>query len=76
MLVVDAHVHLWDEAHTPQPWMTPEVEIIARPFGPDDLHPLLERNSIDAVVLVQGASLDSDTTICSPRRRGSRGSRR
>jgi L-fuconolactonase len=61
MLCVDAHVHLWDEAHTPQPWMTPEVEEIARPFGPADLRPLLERNGVDAVVLVQGACLDSDT---------------
>jgi L-fuconolactonase len=60
-MVVDAHVHLWDAEHTPQPWMTSEHEAIARPFGPDDLRPLLERNGIDAVVLVQGACLDSDT---------------
>jgi L-fuconolactonase len=60
-MIVDAHVHLWDAAHTPQPWMTPEVAQISRPFGPSDLRPLLERNLVDAVVLVQGASLDSDT---------------
>jgi L-fuconolactonase len=60
-VIVDAHVHLWDEAHTPQPWMTPETDAIARPFGPDDLEPLLARHGIDAVVLVQGACLDSDT---------------
>ena len=60
-MIVDAHVHLWDAAHTPQPWMTAEHAAIARPFGPDDLHPLLARNGVDAVVLVQGACLDSDT---------------
>ena len=60
-MIVDSHVHLWDEAHTPQPWMTAEAEAIARPFGPDDLQPLLARNGVDAVVLVQGACLDSDT---------------
>lgn len=60
-MIVDAHVHLWDAAHTPQPWMTHEHAAIARPFGPDDLRPLLERNGIDGVVLVQGACLDSDT---------------
>jgi L-fuconolactonase len=60
-MIVDAHVHLWDAAHTPQPWMTSEHASIARPFGPGDLHPLLERNGIDAVVLVQGACLDTDT---------------
>ena len=60
-IVVDAHVHLWDARHTPQPWMTEEHAEIARPFGPNDLRPLLERCGIDAVVLVQGASLDTDT---------------
>ena len=60
-MIVDAHVHLWDTAHTPQPWMTAEHEAIARPFGPNDLRPLLERNGIDAVILVQGACVDSDT---------------
>lgn len=60
-MIVDAHVHLWDAAHTPQPWMTPEHGAIARPFWPHDLRPLLDRNGIDAVVLVQGACLDSDT---------------
>ena len=41
--------------------MTSEHEAIARPFGPDDVQPLLQRNDVDAVVLVQGACLDSDT---------------
>lgn len=41
--------------------MTAEHAAIARPFGPDDIVPLLERNGIDRVVLVQGACLDSDT---------------
>ena len=60
-MIVDAHVHLWDAAHTPQPWMTSEHASIARPFDPIDLQPLLQRNGIDAVVLVQGACLDTDT---------------
>jgi L-fuconolactonase len=60
-MIVDAHVHLWDAAHTPQSWMTPEVAEIARPFGPSDLRPLLDRNRVDSVILVQGANLDSDT---------------
>jgi L-fuconolactonase len=41
--------------------MTQEHAAIARPFGPDDLKPLLEREGIDAAVVVQGACLDSDT---------------
>lgn len=58
---VDSHVHLWDVQHTPQPWMTQEHAAIARSFGPDDLKPLMEAEGIDAVIVVQGACLDSDT---------------
>jgi len=58
---VDSHIHLWDLRHTPQPWMTDEHAAIARPFGPADIAPLLERNGIDSVIVVQGACLDSDT---------------
>jgi L-fuconolactonase len=60
-VIVDGHVHLWDARHTPQPWMKPEHAVIARPFGAADLRPLLVRHGIDAVILVQGACLDSDT---------------
>jgi L-fuconolactonase len=60
-MTVDSHVHFWDNRHTPQPWMTHQHASIARPFGPQDLRPLLRRNGIDAVILVQGACLDSDT---------------
>ncbi len=41
--------------------MTSEHAAIARPFGPSDIAPLLERNGIDLTILVQGACLDSDT---------------
>lgn len=58
---IDSHVHLWDAAHTPQPWMTSEHAAIARPFGPADIAPLLARNNLDAVIVVQGACLDTDT---------------
>ncbi len=58
---IDSHIHLWDAEHTPQPWMTAEHSVIARPFGPADIVPLLARNQVDAVIVVQGACLDSDT---------------
>jgi L-fuconolactonase len=60
-MTVDSHVHFWDRRHTPQPWMTRQHASIARPFGPQDLRPLLRRNGIDAAIVVQGACLDSDT---------------
>jgi L-fuconolactonase len=58
---IDTHIHLWDTEHTPQPWMTHEHAAIARPFAPADITPLLERNDIDSVIVVQGACLDTDT---------------
>jgi L-fuconolactonase len=58
---IDSHVHLWDEAHSPAPWMTQEHAVIARPFGPNDLLPLITRNGVDAVILVQGSTDDPDT---------------
>ncbi|MGD0196802.1 MAG: amidohydrolase family protein [Solirubrobacteraceae bacterium] len=58
---VDAHIHFWDPARTPQPWMTEAEAAINRAFGPSDLEPLLVRNGVDSVILVQGANLDSDT---------------
>ena len=58
---IDSHIHLWNAEHTPQPWMTDEHEVIARPFGPADIVPVLARNDIGAVIVVQGACLDTDT---------------
>lgn len=60
-MIVDAHVHLWDLDRAPQPWMTAEHAVIARPFAPAELAGLLESQGIDAVILVQGACVDSDT---------------
>ena len=59
--MIDSHAHLWDARHTPQPWMTSEHAVIARPFGPADLKPHLDENGIESVIVVQGACLDSDT---------------
>jgi L-fuconolactonase len=60
-VTVDSHLHMWDAAHTPQPWMSVEHAAIARAFGPLDVVPLIQRNGIDRVIVVQGACLDSDT---------------
>jgi L-fuconolactonase len=61
VLRIDSHIHLWDAEHIPQPWMTEEHAALARPFAPADITPLLERNKIDAVIVVQGACLDTDS---------------
>lgn len=58
---VDAHHHFWDPGKAEYPWMTEELASIRRPFGPDDLRPLLREAGITATVLVQTRSSLEET---------------
>ncbi len=49
---IDSHHHFWNPATRDYPWMK-GLTALERPFGPDDLRPLLAANDIDATVLVQ-----------------------
>jgi L-fuconolactonase len=60
-LTVDAHHHFWDPTRADYPWMTDELAAIRRPFGPEDLAPVLERAGIDRTVLVQTRSSLDET---------------
>ncbi len=60
-VVVDAHHHFWDPSRADYPWMTDELAVIRRPFGPDDLRPLLAENCVDRTVLVQTRSSLEET---------------
>jgi L-fuconolactonase len=53
--VIDSHHHVWDPAVREYPWMR-GLTALERPFGVDDLRPLLAENGIDATVLVQTVS--------------------
>jgi L-fuconolactonase len=52
-MIVDAHHHFWDPSRADYPWMTDELAAIRRPFGPDDLAPVLRATGVDRTVLVQ-----------------------
>lgn len=71
---VDSHIHLWDERHTPQLWMSADDTAIARPFGPSDIMPLLERNGVDAVTLYREPASTPTPITWSMRRRETTGS--
>lgn len=60
-MIVDAHQHFWSAPLDRYPWMTEEVAPIRRPFGPQDLAPLLKANRVDRTVVVQ-ARMDLDET--------------
>jgi L-fuconolactonase len=52
--VVDAHHHFWVPGRYDYSWMAgPELEPIRRPYGPEDLAPLLDVAGVEATVLVQ-----------------------
>ena len=59
---IDAHQHFWPQP-TPElfPWMTDELAALRRPFGPEDLRPLLQARQIDWSVLVQTRSSLEET---------------
>lgn len=55
---IDSHHHFWDPAARDYAWMK-GIAKLERPYGPNELRPLLAANGIDATVLVQAhPSLD------------------
>ena len=60
-MIVDAHHHFWDPGAADYPWLTDELAVIRRPFGPDDLAPELAATGIGATVLVQTRSSQEET---------------
>jgi len=52
-LVVDAHHHFWDPTQRDYYWMSSELDAIKRPFGPEDLRPLLADSGVDKTIVVQ-----------------------
>jgi L-fucono-1,5-lactonase len=60
-LIVDAHQHFWDPGRADYPWMTAELAVIRRRFGPDDLAPLLRERGVDRTIVVQTQSSVEET---------------
>jgi L-fuconolactonase len=60
-MIVDAHHHFWDPSRREYPWMGAELAAIHRPFGPNDLRPLLVDNGVDKTILVQTVSSLEET---------------
>lgn len=62
-MIVDAHQHFWDPATADYPWMTDEVALLRRRFGPDDLEPLLQEHGVRGTVLVQARGSQDETRM-------------
>ncbi|MFF3750596.1 amidohydrolase family protein [Streptomyces sp. NPDC002018] len=57
---IDAHHHLWDLDVRDQPW-TRDVPALRRTFTAEELRPALDRNAIDATVVVQTIAVPEET---------------
>ncbi|MCL7378329.1 amidohydrolase [Streptomyces sp. 35G-GA-8] len=57
---IDAHHHLWDLAVRDQPW-TRDLPALRRSFTAAELRPALDRNAIDATVVVQTIAVPEET---------------
>jgi L-fuconolactonase len=53
MLRIDAHQHFWKFDPIRDSWITEEMLVIRRDFGPQDLEPILKANGMDGTVVVQ-----------------------
>jgi L-fuconolactonase len=51
--VVDTHHHFWDPSRRDYYWMSSELDAIRRPFGPQDLEPLLAESRVGKTIAVQ-----------------------
>jgi len=60
-MIVDAHHHFWDPARADYAFLTDELALIRRAFGPADLAPLIAAAGIDATIVVQTRSSLEET---------------
>jgi len=58
---IDGHQHFWTTQRDDYGWLTPELEILYRDFGPEDLKPLLDQAGVDHTVVVQAAATTDET---------------
>jgi L-fuconolactonase len=58
---IDGHQHFWTTQRDDYGWLTPDLALLYRDFGPDDLQPLLDHAGVDQTVLVQAAATTDET---------------
>ncbi len=58
---IDGHQHFWTTQRDDYGWLTPDLPLLYRDFGPDDLQPLLDQAGVDQTVLVQAAATTDET---------------
>jgi L-fuconolactonase len=60
--MIDAHVHLWNRATDPQPWIEPQtMAAIDRDFSAPDLRAMLAETGVNRAVVVQSSNSAEET---------------
>jgi L-fuconolactonase len=60
--LIDSHLHVWERARTPQPWIDPAtMSAIDRDFAPETAARELDANGVDGCVVVQCVNEFSET---------------
>lgn len=54
--MIDSHQHFWQVGRFDYPWMTSDLGVLYRDYLPDELAPILARNSVEKTVLVQASN--------------------
>jgi L-fuconolactonase len=60
---IDAHQHFWRVSRGDYGWMSPNLAVLYRDYGPEDLQPLLDRHGIGRTILVQAAPTEAETAF-------------
>ena len=58
---IDSHQHFWDISRSGYDWLTPDLDVLFRNYGPDELAPILMQEGIDGTILVQAAPAVEET---------------
>jgi L-fuconolactonase len=56
MPIIDSHQHFWQLGLFDYPWMSPELGVLYRDYGPATLEPILKENGVTSTVLVQASN--------------------
>ena len=63
MMRIDSHQHFWKYDPSVHAWMTEEMGVLKKDFGPEDLSPLLEACQLQGSVAVQAAQVEAENTF-------------
>lgn len=59
--MIDAHQHFWQVGRFDYPWLSSDLGVLYRDYLPEELTPILDRNSVEKTVLIQASNSVAET---------------